>query len=170
MFRALAIFAALVLALPAWAQVQPGPLGTQPVSNAALGSTGAAVPPLAAYQGANTGGNLTGLIACNASAIYDASTNGATQLVALSAGKKIYVCGYTIFSAGTVNVSLQYGTGTACATGATNILPAWELTAQTGVADSSPYYRGLAAIASNELCILTSAGVAVQAVVYYTQF
>lgn len=140
------------------------------VSGLGAGATGSAVPANAIYGGANVGGNTTGMIACGSSVVYDASTNGATQLVALASSQKVYVCGYSIFSAGTVNVELDYGTGTACATGNTKMTPAFQLTAQTGVVDGSPFYRGLATIASNELCIKTSAGVAVQAIVYYTQF
>jgi len=143
---------------------------TSPLVAGGIGATGSAPPANAVYQGANIGGNLTGLVSCQNSVIYDASTNGATQLVALSSGKVVYICGYTIFAAGTANVELDYGTGTACATGNNKITPAYQLTAQTGISDQSPYYRGLNAIASNELCIKTSAGVAVQAVVYYSQF
>ena len=134
------------------------------------GATGSAAPSTAIYPGNNVGGNLTGQIGCGSSIVYDASTNGATQLVALSSGKVIYVCGYTILASGTVNVELDYGTGTNCGTGNNKITPAYQLTAQVGAVDGSPIYRGLATIASNELCIKTSAGVAVQAIVYYTQF
>jgi len=138
-------------------------------NGAPFGATGSAVPATGDYNGFNGSGNLTGLIGCDNSILYDASTSGATQLVALSAGKKVYVCGYTIFSAGTVNVDLRYGTGTACATGGTKITPAFQLTAQTGVVEQSIYGNALATIASNELCINTSGAVAVQALVRYTQ-
>lgn len=118
----------------------------------------------------NIGGAPTANIGCNSSVVYDASTSGATQLVALVSGKSIYVCGYTLFSGGTANIGFVYGTGVACASGQTKITPAYQLIAQTGLVDSSPVFRGLATAASNALCINTSAGVAVQATVYYTQF
>jgi hypothetical protein len=140
------------------------------VSGFGVAATGGAVPANAIYNGANVGGNLTGKIACGSSIVYDASTNGSTQLVALSSGKTVYVCGYTLFAAGTVSVNLSYGTGSACASGTTKLTPAYQLVAQTGVSDQSPEFRGMATAASNELCLNTSAGVAVQAVVYYTQF
>lgn len=117
-----------------------------------------------------TSRHLTGMTSCNAAAVYDASTNGATQLVALATGKSIYVCGYTLFAAGTASVSLVSGTGSNCATGQTAETPAFQLTAQTGVADSSPYFRGMITASDTALCIKTSAGVAVQAVVFYAQF
>lgn len=121
-------------------------------------------------QMANVGGTDTKSIKCGSSIVYDASTNGSTQLVALSGATSVYVCGYTILAGGTVNVKLITGTGTACVTGAASVTPAYQLTAQTGVADGANEYRGLKGAASSELCINTSAGVAVQAIVYYTQF
>jgi hypothetical protein len=110
-------------------------------------------------------------IGCNSVAVYDASTSGSTQLVAAGTnGEAIYVCGYTFFSAGTVNVELDYGTGSACATGTKKIVPAYEFTAQTGISDQSPIFRGLAAPSGNALCIKISGSVAVQAIVYFAQF
>jgi hypothetical protein len=121
-------------------------------------------------QMANVGGTDTKSIKCGSSIVYDASTNGSTQLVALSGATSVYVCGYTIMAGGTVNVKLITGTGTACVTGTASITPAFQLTAQAGVADGANEYRGLKGASSSELCINTSAGVAVQAIVYYTQF
>lgn len=137
--------------------------GTSSSFASAFPSTGTAI-------GAQNSSGMGGLISCDASVVYDASTSGSTQLVALSSGKKVYICGYSLFAAGTVNVELDYGTGTACATSPTKIVPAYQLTTQTGFSDQSPFYRGLSTAASNALCIKTSAGVAVQAIVYYTQF
>lgn len=136
-------------------------------------STGAAPPSKIAYIGANTsgatGGLVQGLIQCDSTAIYDASTNGSTELVALTSGRTIYVCGYTIMAGGTVNVKLIYGTGTACATGSNNMTPAYQLTAQAGVSDQAVFSRGLKTASANALCINTSAGVAAQAIVYYAK-
>jgi hypothetical protein len=136
-------------------------------------ATGAAPPANAVYVGANTsgatGGLVQGLIQCNSSAIYDASTNGSTELVALSSGRIIYVCGYSILAGGTVNVKLIYGTSTNCSGGPTAITPAFQLTAQVGLVDGSPFARGLKTAVSNALCINTSAGTATQAIVYYAQ-
>jgi hypothetical protein len=136
-------------------------------------TTGAAPPSKAIYLGANTsgatGGLVQGLIQCDSTAIYDASTSGSTELVALTSGRTIYVCGYTIMAGGTVNVKLIYGTGTACATGSNNMTPAYQLTAQAGISDQSPFSRGLKTASANALCINTSAGVAAQAIVYYAK-
>lgn len=111
------------------------------------------------------------MFGCNQSAQYDASTNGATRLVPAATNKQIYVCGWNFNSAGTVNVNLEYGTGGTCGTGTVNITPAFQFTAQTGNTDHLPVYTGIKPVPLlNDLCINTSAGVAVQAIVYYTQF
>lgn len=141
------------------------------VSGLAIVASGAAPPANVIYNGANTsgatGGLVQGIIQCDSTAIYDASNNGSTELKALTSGRTIYVCGYSILSGGTVNVKLIYGTGTACATGSNNMTPAFQLTAQVGLVDGSPFSRGLKTASANALCINTSAGVAVQAIVYY---
>jgi hypothetical protein len=110
------------------------------------------------------------LVSCNKTAYYDASTNGATQLVPVVTGAKIYVCGFDFYAGGTGNVSLEYGTGTNCGTGTVVMTPAFQLKAQTGLVDRADYWMGLNTIASQELCINSSAGVAVQGIVYYAQF
>lgn len=106
---------------------------------------------------------------CRSSVVYDASTNGSTKLVTGASTKTVYVCGFTLMAGGTVNVSLVYGTGTNCATGETAATPAFQMVAQTNITDSSVFWRGLSAPIGKDLCIKTSAGVAVQAILYYVQ-
>lgn len=115
--------------------------------------------PVAAQQG------VSSAHVCGKSAFYDASASGATQLVA--AGASIYVCGYVLFSAGTVNVGLAYSSS--CTATLTKITPAFQLTAQTGMSDPSPFFRGMFVPQGNALCINTNGGVATQAIVYYDQ-
>lgn len=113
------------------------------------------------------------MFGCNQSANYDASTNGATRLVVGTTTKGIYVCGWNIMPAGTVSVQLVYGTQTTnpCDTGQTPVTPAFQLTAQTPEIDHLPVYTGVKAVPTGkDLCILTNAGTAVQAIIYYTQF
>lgn len=106
---------------------------------------------------------------CNRSASYDTNSNGATKLVTGTAGRSIYVCGYSIVSGGTVNVSLVYGTGTNCGTGTTAITPAYNTVVTMALFDNSPFWRGLVAPAAKDLCINASSGVAIQAIVYFSQ-
>ena len=108
-------------------------------------------------------------VTCTKSVVYDASTSGSTELVAAVTSARVYICGYTILAAGTVNVKLIGGTGTACATGSVDLTPAYQLTTQTGAVDGSQIFRGLGPGPSQALCINTSAGVAVQALIYYNQ-
>lgn len=111
------------------------------------------------------------MFGCNQSAQYDASTSGNTRLVIGAANKQIYVCGFNFFSNGSVSVSLVYGTGGTCGSGTGSVTPAFEFGAQTGEVDHLPVYTGLPpAPISNDLCIKTTGAVAVQAIVYYTQF
>jgi hypothetical protein len=111
------------------------------------------------------------LTACNQSVIYDSSASGSTRIVVGTATKQIYVCGFTFFASGTVNVDLIYGTGGTCGTGATKITPAFQFTAQTGLIDHLPVYQGLVPVpVSNDLCLNTSGAVAFQAIVYFSQW
>lgn len=142
-----------------------------------VGATASAVPANANYIGGNGSGNTVGYLRCDGSAIYDTNTNGKTQLVGLVSGKVVYVCGVSLTNSSTttVSVSLGSGTGTNCGTTYTAKTPAWPLQAPTSVAPAGlvlpngnvPWFQ---TASSEELCISTSAGVSVQALVTYTQF
>lgn len=114
---------------------------------------------------------------CDSTAFYDASTTGATQLVAISGTKTIYICGFNFTTASTtaVNVGLVYGTGTNCATGQNKITPAYPLQAATsvspiGIQVTGPALsKGLQTASGNALCINVSGAQAVQGLVWYKQ-
>jgi len=59
------------------------------------------------------------------------STTSATQIIALSGSTKIYLCSLVVGWGGGTSptFTLEYGTGTNCATGTTVILPATAITA-----------------------------------------
>lgn len=119
----------------------------------------------------NPGVSPNQMFGCNQSAIYDASTSGATRLVPANSSGRIYVCGFDLWAAGTVNVGLVYGTGGTCGSGTAKITPTFQFTAQTGIVDHLPVYTGLPPVpVGSDLCINASGAVAVQAIVYYTQF
>jgi len=110
-------------------------------------------------------------VSCGNSVIYNANTNGATQLVAAVANARIYICGYTFWANGAVNVSLITGTGTNCGTGSVTIVPAYAFSAASqGITDGGAAARGLSGAVSQALCINTSAGTAVQAIIYFSQY
>lgn len=139
-------------------------------ANWGTGATGSAVPANAQYAGANSSGNLVGIIQADASAKIDVSTATTTELVALSAGKKIYVTSWDVIAAGTGTIKLVYGTGTACGTGTTDLTGAYSLVAQSGIAKGGGLGPILVVPASNALCVTTSAAVGMQGSMAYTQF
>lgn len=133
-------------------------------------TTGSAVPASAVYMGANSGGNLTGVIQASASVPINISTATTTQLVALSGTTKIYVTGWDVIAAGTGNITLEYGTGSTCGTGTTVLTGAYNLTAQAGIARGNGLGPVLVVPAGNALCALTSAAVQMSGSLAYTQF
>ncbi len=134
------------------------------------GATGAAVPARAIYIAGNGTGNLTGLRLCDTSVAINTAAAGSTQLVALTAGQTIYVCGYNFMAAGAVNVDLRYGTGTNCATAPVSLTGPYNLVAQTGVSYGNGAGVVVQTAAANALCVNLSAAVQVSGVVSYTKF
>lgn len=115
-------------------------------------------------------GNLVLPITCDNFTPFADSSSGSKQLVALSSGKTVYICGYNMVASGTVSVKLLYGTGTNCGTGSTDMTDAYDLTAQNGIVDHPGEYNGLKTAVSNALCVNLSAAVKVAGGVYWTQF
>ena len=112
---------------------------------------------------------------CNESVVYDTNTNGSTLLVAASQSGAVGICGYVIASAAAVSVKLEYGTSvkSACDTNPVAITPPWTFQASSSgiasIVDNASNYRGLSVPGGFDLCINTSAGESVQAIVYYYQ-
>lgn len=112
-----------------------------------------------------------GAIYCSQNAQYDASTNGSTRIFTANATspRQVYICGYIInVGATATNVQLKYGTGTNCGTGTANITPNFVLPIAANIDDPSPVFRGLLVPAGQDICLVTSAGNPVQAIVYLT--
>lgn len=105
-----------------------------------------------------------------ASVPINVSTATTTQLVALSSGKVIYVSAWDVEVAGADNITLEYGTGTACATGTTVLTGAYNFAANGGISKGSGIAPVLFVPASNALCIVTSAAVQASGSVAYAQF
>lgn len=86
-----------------------------------------------------------GAIYCNQHVTLVGFTTKATLIPAAAAGSaQIYVCGYTVASAGTSVVTFQAGTGAACVTTSAAIGPTINLfvAATSTFADTSPAFRG----------------------------
>ena len=133
-------------------------------------TVGSAVPTTANYTGANSSGNLTGLIQADKSIAISISTATTTQLIALSGTTKIYVTALDIIAAGTGNIQFEYGTGTNCGTGTTVLTGNYNLVAQTGVSKGMGLGPVLVVPAGNALCAVTSAAITYSGSLAYTQF
>lgn len=133
-------------------------------------ATAATVPANAVYVGANSGGNLTGIIQGSASVKIDVSTATTTQLVALSGSTRIYITHWDVIAGGTGNIKLVYGTGASCGSGTTDITGNYNLTAQAGISVGGGLGPAIVVPAGQALCVTTSAAVQMSGVVTYTQF
>lgn len=137
-----------------------------PKSNAGTSATTAA-----AIQGV-TGGvplNVNVGITSGASIPINISTATTTQLVALSAGKSIYVTAWDVISGGIGNLTLEYGTGSNCGTGTTALTGPYGLSAQAGISKGDGLGTVLIVPSGNALCALTSAAVQMSGSLTYTQ-
>lgn len=145
------------------------------VSGFGVGATGSAPPANANYLGGvtsgATGGLLGGVTTCDSQAFLDMTTATTTELVALTASRKVFVCYWLAEANGSTTMTFKRGTGTNCGTGTTTISNAWELTAQTGFSGGS----GLGAIFDNQnagdaLCVTSSAAVNLHVFVRYAKY
>jgi hypothetical protein len=134
---------------------------------------GSNVPLSAAYLGANSAGNLTGVIQASASFQAAPTTAMTTLLVSAVSGQSIYVTGYDLStsSAATSNggYQLEYGTGSTCASPVA-LTPAYVFAAGAGVARPGGLGPQLIVPAGDALCLLTSQAQPVFAAGSYTQF
>jgi hypothetical protein len=106
-------------------------------------------------------------VICTASAMYDNTLTGLQQLVGAQTGQRIYICGYDINVSAASTVQLSYGTGSACATGATALTPAWVFTANQSYVDTE-YGGPLVVPPGNALCAnITGTTPAVKVLVRY---
>jgi hypothetical protein len=113
---------------------------------------------------------------CNQSKFLQMTTATTTEIVPLVAGQKVRVCGYEIQGSTTATATtlkLVYGTGTACATGAVQLTPAWNMPASS---TALPMAAGtgagelFATAAGNALCSTSSAAGTVNIRVTFAQF
>jgi hypothetical protein len=91
------------------------------------------------------------------------------ELVPLSSGKTIFVCGFEMHAAAATTVTLVYGTGTNCGTGVQNITDDFHFGALDGMV-SREVHQGMKTAASNALCVKNSSTNAIDGGVYWTQF
>lgn len=117
-----------------------------------------------------TGSNCVPGVQAAASAAISVAASTTTQIVALATGKWIFVTSFDFMSAGTLNATLVYGTGSSCGTGTTSLTGAYPLIAQAGIAKGNGTGIVLVIPAGNALCITTSGASQVSGSVSYAQF
>lgn len=103
------------------------------------------------------------------SAAINTASSGNVEVVALSGSTLVYVCGFSLIADAAVDVQFIYGTGTACATGETDLTGIWGLGANGGIAVPNAGAVQFKAPAGNALCIENSGAVQVSGHVTYVQ-
>lgn len=99
----------------------------------------------------------------------DTAASGNVELVALNGSDLVYVCGLSVVVDGAVDIQLIYGTGTACATGETNLTGIWGFAANGGIALPSAGVPQFIVPAGNALCVETSGAVQTSGHVTYVR-
>lgn len=116
------------------------------------------------------GTNCVPAVAAAQSAPISVAAATTTQIIALIAGRQIYVTSFDMIANGTLNATLVYGTGTNCGTGTTSLTGPYPLIAQAGLAKGNGVGVVLVVPASNALCITASGASQISGSVSYAQF
>jgi hypothetical protein len=109
-------------------------------------------------------------IVCDQAVAVSMSTATTTEMVALTAGQRVQVCGFALSAGGATTAKLVRGTGANCGTSTTDITAPFEF------ADNSSlvYGNGVGTVVrlptGTALCITTSQAVALSGVITYTKF
>ena len=138
--------------------------GAPPVGTAPSGS-----PFLQGKLGSGaTGGFVARAINCDSSAVITfTAASGSVQIVALTASQIVYVCSIVLSSDTVTNITLNYGTGSACGTGTTALSGAFNsvLALSMSFPDGS-----LRTAASNAFCVNSSVAATIGGVMTYAKF
>ena len=116
------------------------------------------------------GSTAQAAIQADKSAFLNDANATATQIVALSGSTKIYVSSYSIVAAAAENVKFQYGTGSNCGTGTTDITSLMALSANGGIARGNGTGNLFIVPAGNALCVTASTTGPTAVDVSYAQF
>ena len=108
-------------------------------------------------------------VACNSSQQIAVTTQGTVQVIAAVAGKSIYVCGFVLNSGGSTTVQLVQGQGSACATGKTNLTPAFKMANGSTVTMGGSVGQVLRSSVGGALCMTTTSNPDVGVLIVYVQ-
>ena len=116
------------------------------------------------------GSTAQAAIQADKSALLNDANATATQIVALSGSTKIYLTGYSIVAAVAENVKFQYGTGTNCGTGTTDITSLMAFAANGGISRGNGQGILFTVPSGNALCVTASTTGPTAVDVSYAQF
>lgn len=113
---------------------------------------------LAGIGSGATGGLMVPLTVCDSSAVINVTAGATTELIPLTASRRIRVCAYTIAMSLAGTAQFVYGTGVNCGTGTVNLTGA--MTLATGAATSPSVGQGIlfASAAGNAICLAAVTG------------
>lgn len=114
--------------------------------------------------------NCVQAVAASNAAIMAISSNTTAQLVALVAGKRIYVTSWDLISSAAGTFKFVYGTGTNCGTGTTDLTGTYTFGTSTVFTKGNGMGMLLVVPVSNALCYTSASSIAAQGTVSYVQF
>jgi len=145
--------------------VNGGVAGSPGVGGLAASGTAPAGNPV--LTGSFDGTNVQTNFICPLSAPIATSTSGNTVIVSGVAAQQVRICNIAVASASPVNIKLQYGHGSACATGATDLTGAFQSVSAIALDFTAGGLRGAV---GEDVCLNLSSGVQTSGVVTYTIF
>jgi hypothetical protein len=128
----------------------------------------AAFTPTQAQQSAQNNTDTRCNTAAPTTIAINTATSGNVELVALSAGKRVYVCGFSLDNdTATTGLQFIHGTGTACATDEADLTGVYTVASLTFPNSGATIF---ATTAGNAFCIELSTNTQVNGQLTYVQY
>lgn len=140
-----------------------------PIINVPQGQPIGTPVKIATAMGAQSSTGLRPQIFCDASKKIDTAASGSTEIIPAVPGKSIYICGGDWVSTSALSVKVVFGTGTNCATGATDLEGAQAFAATGGKVIPVMMPKWFVP-AGNAFCINLSGATQVSGSVTFSQF
>jgi hypothetical protein len=102
-------------------------------------------------------------------AAVDSAASGNVEVVALNGSDIVYVCGFSLVASAATSVQFIYGTGTACATGETDLSGPMAFAANGGITNANAGAVQMKTPAGNAFCIENSGANQVSGFVSYVR-
>lgn len=153
--------------IAAMLSVSPGALPTQ---DSGTNSVGSAVPAWAHSIGGNSNGNLVTIPVTNATVNINVSSAATSVLITHSGTTSTYITHIHIISAGTTTATLEYGTGSLCASSTTTLDGPLSMLNVSGYTAGSGVGAVMIVPSGQDLCIVNSQAIQVGGAISYSQF